>query len=84
MKRVLLGLAIGAAALTSAPAHAAGGYDVDVHLYTGPDRVGAGASYSRDGQNYDPVGAAWFEPGTGRVCGGLSYQTGICTPRLDR
>jgi hypothetical protein len=80
MKRVLCGALLAAAAFTAVPAHAYQAYDVNVLVWTEPNRVGVGAEYSRDGRNYDPVGAAYVDPTTGRVCAGLSYQIPVCLP----
>lgn len=78
MRRVLVGVLLGAAAFTSVPAQAAPPLYVQPHVWVGPDRVGVGASYSRDGNNYDPVGAAYVSPSSGRACVGFSYQIPLC------
>ena len=76
MKRVLCGLVLGAAAFAAAPANAAG-YGVKVTPST-EGRVGVGVEYTRDGKNYDPVGGAYWNPSTGEVCAGMSYQIPVC------
>lgn len=78
MRRLLGGLLLGTAALTTVPAQAAPPLYVRPHVWVTEDRVGVGAEYGRDGQNYDPVGAAYVDPSDARACVGFSYQIPLC------
>jgi hypothetical protein len=81
MKRVLVALAIGGAALATAPAHASES-PVQVQVTNDANQVGVGVLYGTNG-HYLPLGGVFVNKNTGRVCFGLSYQVPFCTPGLS-
>lgn len=83
MKRVLCGLLLGAAALTTTPASAAEYVRVEPVVYTDPNgRVGVGFRYSTNGGSMQPGGAAYVAPSNADACVGFSYQIPLCLSDL--